>query len=57
MKQMSWDDLRLLLLIAEYESLNKASIASEISAATLGRRLLGLEQVLGQELFHRSNTG
>lgn len=57
MKQMSWDDLRLLLLIAEYESLNKASIASEISAANLGRRLLGLEQVLGQELFHRSNTG
>lgn len=57
MKHMSWDDLRLLLLIAEHESLNKASIASGISAATLGRRLLALEQFLGQEVFHRSNKG
>lgn len=52
-----WDDLRLFLAVARKGGLAAAADATGKSAPTLGRRMLALEQRLGQELFRRLPRG
>jgi len=52
-----WDDLRLFLSVARLGGLNAAAGATGKSAPTLGRRMLALEQQLGQDLFERLPRG
>lgn len=57
MKNINWDDLKLFLLVVDGGGLTGAVGASGLSAATIGRRMLALEQACGRTLFHRSQTG
>jgi len=52
-----WDDLRLFLAVAREGGLAGAADITGKSAPTLGRRMLALEQRLGQELFERLPRG
>ncbi|MCH4811074.1 LysR family transcriptional regulator [Vreelandella neptunia] len=56
-QQIRWDDLQIVLAIAEAGSLSGASRALRISHATVFRRLSEMEQGLGVKLFERSRTG
>ena len=56
-QHLTWDDLRLFLLVARQRGLAGASRASGTSAATLGRRMARLEQALGGTLFDRHAWG
>lgn len=53
----SWDDLRLFLDVARLGGLSAATETTQLSAATLGRRVTALERQVGEPLFHRSQTG
>lgn len=55
--KLDWDDLRLFLEVARAAGLAPAAERTGKSAATLGRRLLSLEEALGQELVHRHARG
>lgn len=57
MKNVSWDDLRIFIQVAEGGALSAAARQLDISVATTGRRMLALEEALGRALFVRSNTG
>ena len=57
MKNVSWDAFQLFLNVARTGGLTGATTASGVSAATIGRRMLELEQSLGKPLFVRSQTG
>ena len=57
MKHTNWDDLRLLLLIAQEGALRAAARKAGISAATLSRRLDALEEALGQRVVERFQGG
>ncbi|QPM91935.1 LysR family transcriptional regulator [Pseudooceanicola algae] len=57
MKEMPWSELQLFFHVAEAGGLSGAARATGLSAPTLGRRMLALEQQTGQALFHRSQTG
>ncbi|QIE40829.1 LysR family transcriptional regulator [Meridianimarinicoccus aquatilis] len=57
MKDVNWDDLRLFLRVAEHGGLSSAARQTGVSAPTLGRRILALEQRIGQVLFKRAQTG
>lgn len=57
MKHTNWDDLRLLLLIAEQGTLRGAAKKAGMSAATLSRRLDELEASLGQKVVERFQGG
>ncbi|MBX9458807.1 MAG: LysR family transcriptional regulator [Rhizobium sp.] len=52
-----WDDLRLFLHVAEQGGLAGAATLTDISAPTIGRRMLALERRLGRSLFVRSQQG
>lgn len=52
-----WDDLRLFLAVAREGGLSPAARATGRSPATLGRRMLALERVMGRELFVRHDRG
>ena len=54
---IDWDDLRLFLAVAKQGGLAGAVEPTGKSAPTLGRRMLGLEQHLGKELFERQARG
>ncbi|MFY0633257.1 MAG: LysR family transcriptional regulator [Vannielia sp.] len=54
---INWDDLRLFFHVAESGGLSAAARETATSPATLGRRMLALEQELGQVLFVRSRSG
>ncbi|MGO2008477.1 LysR family transcriptional regulator [Vreelandella alkaliphila] len=56
-QQIRWDDLQIVLAIAETGSLSGASRALRISHATVFRRLSDMERRLGVTLFERSRTG
>lgn len=56
-QQIRWDDLQIVLAIAEAGSLSGASRALRISHATVFRRLSDMERRLGVTLFERSRTG
>lgn len=57
MKNESWDDLRLFLVVARRGGLSGAAQETGISPPTIGRRMLGLERSLGRALFERGPTG
>ncbi len=57
MNEMNWDDLRLFLAVARAGGLGPAEGKIGKSAPTLGRRMLALERILGQELFDRHPRG
>ncbi|MDM9626444.1 LysR family transcriptional regulator [Rhizobium sp. S152] len=57
MKSTQWDSFQLFLQVARLGGLTGASAASGLSPATIGRRMLDLEQEIGRALFLRSQTG
>lgn len=56
-EKFAWDDLHLFLHVAETGGLSPAARRTGLSAPTIGRRMLALEQQAGQPLFHRALTG
>jgi DNA-binding transcriptional LysR family regulator len=54
---LSWDDLRLFLAVARAGGLAGAAKSAGVSAPTLGRRMLALEQSLRRALFVRQRDG
>lgn len=57
MGQANWDDLQLFYEVAREGGLSGAAARTGLSAATVGRRMLGLERTLGRTLFKRSQRG
>ncbi|RUM07228.1 LysR family transcriptional regulator [Rhizobium chutanense] len=57
MKNANWDSYQLFLQVARLGGLTGASTVSGLSPATVGRRMLDLEQEIGRALFSRSQTG
>jgi DNA-binding transcriptional LysR family regulator len=57
MKNMNWDDIRLFIAVAQSGGLTPAAIALGSSAATVGRRMLALEQAVSRKLFVRRQSG
>lgn len=57
MKNIGWDSYQLFLAVARGAGLTGGAEATGLSPATLGRRMLDLEQQLGAQLFERSQTG
>ncbi|WP_350359434.1 LysR family transcriptional regulator [Vreelandella sp. SM1641] len=56
-QHIRWDDLQIVLAIAEAGSLSGASRTLRISHATVFRRLSEMEHRLGVTLFERGRTG
>lgn len=54
---LDWDDLRLVLAIAEIGSLSGAAHSLHLSHPTLSRRLQRIERRLGTRLFDRVTAG
>lgn len=54
---LQWDDLRVVLAIAEAGTLSGAGRRLGTSHATVFRRLNAIERRLGVALFERSRTG
>jgi DNA-binding transcriptional LysR family regulator len=54
---ISWDDARLFLAIAETGSLSEAARRLRVGQPTVSRRLAALEYALGTALFRRSVDG
>jgi Transcriptional regulator len=57
MKNIEWDLYQQFLAVARGGGLTGGAETSGLSPATLGRRMLNLEQRLGSVLFERSQTG
>jgi DNA-binding transcriptional LysR family regulator len=57
MKNVNWDDLRIFVRVARGGGLSAAAGELGSSPATIGRRMLALEQALGRPLFVRRQTG
>jgi DNA-binding transcriptional LysR family regulator len=57
MKNMNWDDIRLFIVVAQSGGLTPAAIALGSSAATVGRRMIALEQAVSRQLFVRRQSG
>lgn len=55
--KLDWDDLQLFLAVARNGGLSAASQETGKSAPTLGRRMLELEAITGNELFYRQARG
>jgi molybdate transport repressor ModE-like protein len=54
---MNWDDVRIFLAVHREGTLRGAAQQLAIDQTTVGRRLTGLEQVLGSRLFLRTTGG
>jgi DNA-binding transcriptional LysR family regulator len=54
---MSWDDVRVLLVVLEVRSLHEAGRRLGVDRSTVSRRLAGLEHRLGARLFTRTRDG
>ncbi|MGF1624595.1 MAG: LysR family transcriptional regulator [Alphaproteobacteria bacterium] len=52
-RDLDWQDLRLFLAVARQRGLSPAAQETGLSPATLGRRMAGLEAVVGRALFDR----
>jgi len=52
-----WDDLRVFLAVARTESLSGAGKLLRLDPATVGRRIVKLEEALGARLFAKSPQG
>lgn len=57
MKDINWDAYQIFLAVARHGGLTGAAQANGLSPATVGRRILDLEQGIGRQLFVRSQTG
>jgi DNA-binding transcriptional LysR family regulator len=57
MKNIDWNDLRIFVRVARGGGLSAAAAELGSSPATVGRRMLALEQVLARPLFVRRQTG
>lgn len=57
MENIGWDDLQIFYQVANTGGLSGAARQLGLSAPTVGRRMLSLEQQVGQTLFERSQTG
>ncbi|MDX3929611.1 MAG: LysR family transcriptional regulator [Shinella sp.] len=57
MKSIAWDSYQTFLTVARHGGLTGAAQATGVSPATIGRRILELEQAIGRQLFLRSQTG
>ncbi|MFZ2102549.1 MAG: LysR family transcriptional regulator [Oricola sp.] len=57
MKNVNWDDLQVFAHVARAGGLSGATEALSMSAPTVGRRMLALEQATGKSLFVRSRAG
>ena len=55
--EADWDDLRIFLAVAREESLSGAGKALKRDPATVGRRILRLEEVAARRLFTKSPKG
>ena len=53
----NWDDLRIFLAVARYETLSAAGRQLKLDPATVGRRIARIEDQLGRSLFIRSTFG
>ena len=53
----NWDDLRIFLAVARYETLSAAGRQLKLDPATVGRRIARIEDQLGRSLFVRSTFG
>ena len=56
-ERLTWDDLEVFFHVAESGGLSAAGRNTGLSAPTVGRRMLALEQRTGQSLFKRAQTG
>jgi DNA-binding transcriptional LysR family regulator len=57
MKNVSWDAYQIFLIVARQGGLTGAALVTGLSPATVGRRILQLEEVTGLSLFNRSQNG
>ncbi|MCP5086642.1 MAG: LysR family transcriptional regulator [Rhodobacteraceae bacterium] len=57
MQQPNWNDLRILLAIAQHNSLAGAASALKIDATTVSRRLSALQSAFGAQLIERLGDG
>lgn len=57
MKNMSWDAYQIFIIVARHGGLTGAAQATGLSPATIGRRILQIEEATGLSLFHRSQNG
>ncbi len=55
--QPQWDDLKVFLAVARFESLSAAGRVLKIDPATVGRRIARLEEALRAPLFAKSPQG
>lgn len=53
----NWNELRVFLAIARHGTLTKASEALNVSVSTMHRRLAGLEESVGVQLFEKGPRG
>jgi DNA-binding transcriptional LysR family regulator len=54
---MDWNDLRVFLAVARSESLSGAGRRLKIDPATVGRRIIRLEEAIGARLFIKTPQG
>ncbi|MDS7596215.1 LysR family transcriptional regulator [Agrobacterium tumefaciens] len=57
MKNVTWDAYQLFLDVSRCGGLTGAAAQAGLSPATIGRRMVELEERLGKGLFQRSQTG
>ncbi len=57
MDEISWDDARVFLAVAERGSFSGAALELQIGQPTVSRRIARLEEELGCALFHRGRRG
>ena len=57
MNNITWDGYQIFLIVARQGGLTGAAQATGLSPATIGRRILQLEEQIGRSLFHRSQSG
>jgi DNA-binding transcriptional LysR family regulator len=57
MKNIDWNDLRIFVQVARGGGLTAAAEALGSSPATMGRRMLALEEAVGRPLFIRRQSG
>ena len=55
--EVSWDDARIFLAVAEHGSFSAAARALRVGQPTISRRVAQLEERLGYALFHRGRRG
>jgi DNA-binding transcriptional LysR family regulator len=56
-KQMDWNNLRAFLAVVRGGTLRVAAERTDLSAATVSRRLDELETVVGEKLIGRADGG